>query len=151
MSASAHAISAVSKVDYPELIRVWEASVRATHHFLSEAWIEEHRPLILNQYFDMVSLTCIRNQEKEIMGFLGIAEQSIEMLFVAPVHFKKGVGQALIEYAVNEKNANVVDVNEDNPGARIFYERMGFEVVGRSELDGQGNPYPILNMKLKQD
>jgi hypothetical protein len=25
---------------------------------------------------------------------------------------------------------------------------MGFEQVGRSELDGQGNPFPLLHMRL---
>lgn len=149
MSAQTHTVSAVTKADYPALIELWEASVRATHHFLTEEWIVEHKPLILNQYFDLVALACIRTAEGEIMGFLGTAEGNIEMLFVSPSCFKKGVGQALIKYAVNQQNAQAVDVNEDNPGARAFYERMGFEVLSRSELDGQGNPYPILHMKLK--
>jgi len=25
---------------------------------------------------------------------------------------------------------------------------MGFEQVGRSELDGQGNPFPLLHMRM---
>lgn len=29
-----------------------------------------------------------------------------------------------------------------------FYEHMGFKVYERSEIDEQGNPYPILFMKL---
>ena len=149
MNQQTHTVSTVTKADYESLIEIWEASVIATHHFLSEAWIAEHKPLILNQYFDMVALICIRNSQSGIQGFLGTAEGNIEMLFVSPDHFRKGVGQALIDYAVNDIGANAVDVNEENPGARIFYEKVGFQVVGRSELDGQGNPYPILHMKLK--
>ena len=38
-------------------------------------------------------------------------------------------------------------VNEQNPQARGFYEHMGFAVRERSELDEQGNPYPILFME----
>lgn len=45
-------------------------------------------------------------------------------------------------YAVNE-----LGVNEQNPQAKGFYEHMGFELYKRSELDEQGNPYPILYMK----
>lgn len=31
---------------------------------------------------------------------------------------------------------------------QIFYEHMEFKVYERSEKDEQGNPYPILFMKL---
>jgi len=31
-----------------------------------------------------------------------------------------------------------------------FYLRMGFEVVGRSELDDFGKPYPLLHMRLRE-
>ena len=29
-------IDTISKAEYPEVVEVWEASVRATHHFLDE-------------------------------------------------------------------------------------------------------------------
>lgn len=38
---------------------------------------------------------------------------------------------------------NELVVNEQNPQTRGFYEHMGFAVRERSELDEQGNPYPI--------
>ena len=143
-----HSISNLTQADYAQIMVVWEASVRATHHFLSEAWIEEHRHLILEQYLDMVSLHGIRDEEGKAIAFLGLAEGNIEMLFVHPDHFRKGIGHALIDYAVKEQSATKVDVNEQNPGACKFYEGMGFEVISRSELDGQGNPFPILHMEL---
>ena len=42
----------------------------------------------------------------------------------------------------------VVAVNEQNPLAKGFYEHMGFEVYKRTECDEQGNPYPLLYMRL---
>lgn len=144
-----HHIHAVSSADYQEIIEVWEASVRATHHFLSEDWIIEHKPLILNQYLDMVDLSCVKDENARLIGFLGTAEGNVEMLFVHPESFGKGVGRALMKYAIEEQGATKVDVNEDNPQACGFYESIGFEVISRSELDGQGNPYPLLHMTLK--
>lgn len=144
-----HQIQAVSSPDYQEIIEVWEASVRATHHFLSEEWIVEHRPLILNQYLDMVDLSCIKDANGRLIGFLGTAEGNVEMLFVHPDSFGKGVGKALMRFAIESQGATKVDVNEDNPQACDFYKSIGFEVTSRSELDGQGNPYPILHMSLK--
>ena len=37
---------------------------------------------------------------------------------------------------------------EQNPQAKGFYEHMGFQVYKRTDLDGQGNPYPLLYMSL---
>lgn len=51
-------------------------------------------------------------------------------------------------HAIEELGVRAVDVNEDNTQAVGFYERLGFVQVGRSELDGQGKPYPTLHMKL---
>ncbi|GAB5526749.1 MAG: hypothetical protein Roseis2KO_46210 [Roseivirga sp.] len=144
-----HQIQTVSPADYQEIIEVWEASVRATHHFLSEEWIVEHKPLILDQYLDMVDLSCVKNASGKLIAFLGTAEGNVEMLFVHPDSFGKGVGKALMQFAIESQGATKVDVNEDNPQACGFYKSIGFEVTSRSELDGQGNPYPILHMSLK--
>ena len=35
-----------------------------------------------------------------------------------------------------------VDVNEQNPAARGFYQALGFTVVGRSPLDDDDRPFP---------
>lgn len=40
--------------DYDELLTVWEASVRSTHHFLTEENIQFYKPLVRNQYFQAV-------------------------------------------------------------------------------------------------
>ena len=77
--------------DYPALIALWEASVRATHHFLQEEDIATLKPLILEHYFDAVRLYCAR-QDGVIVGFIGVAEGNIEMLFIAPE--ARGAGSA---------------------------------------------------------
>jgi putative acetyltransferase len=38
-------------------------------------------------------------------------------------------------------------VNEQNDAARAFYERLGFQIVGRSDLDDAGRPFPLLHMR----
>lgn len=144
-----HPIHTVSAADYQDIIELWEASVRATHHFLNEEWIAEHKPLILNQYLDVVDLRIIKNKQGKLLGFLGTAEGNVEMLFVHPDSFGQGVGKALMKYAIASQGATKVDVNEDNPQACGFYKSLGFEVTSRSALDGQGNPFPILHMTLK--
>jgi len=70
------------------------------------------------------------------------------MLFIHPDYREQGIGRTLLSYAMNERGATTVDVNEQNDQALGFYMRMGFEVVARSELDSNGKPYPLLHMRL---
>ncbi|MCE4053446.1 GNAT family N-acetyltransferase [Pseudomonas sp. Au-Pse12] len=136
--------------DYPELAQVWEASVRATHDFLPDSYIEQLRNLVLTRYLDAVMLICTRDPRQRITGFAGVAAGKIEMLFIDPAHRGMGLGRQLLHYAVEHLNAYQLDVNEQNPQALGFYFKQGFEVVGRSEQDGLGQPYPLLHMRLKQ-
>jgi len=141
-------IDKVEKGDYQTLVQVWESSVRATHDFLPDAYIEELKPLILKHYFDAVELRCFKTKGGHIVGFIGVAGANIEMLFVEASFIGRGIGRQLLGFAINHFKANQVDVNEQNPEAISFYERMGFERIGRSERDGQGKPYPLIHMKL---
>lgn len=142
------AIVPVAESDYSRIVEVWEASVRATHDFLTEVDIQVMKPLILHEYLHAVELAAVRDEAGELIGFLGTADRKIEMLFVAPEARGKGVGRRLVEHAVGRLGCDSVDVNEQNPQAVGFYERMGFRVSGRSERDGQGNPFPLLHMTL---
>lgn len=142
-------IEHTDKSDYSELIQVWEASVRATHDFLKEKNIALLRPLILEQYFDAVELRCVKDNQDKILGFCGVADDKLEMLFVAPESRGQGIGSALCRYAIEELHITTVDVNEQNTQAIGFYEHIGFHVTGRSPVDGQGKPFPLLHMKLK--
>ncbi|WP_419785874.1 GNAT family N-acetyltransferase [Pseudodesulfovibrio sp.] len=135
--------------DYADILEVWEASVRATHHFLSEADILFFRPLVQNECLPAVDLFCARDGQGELLGFIGVAGQKIEMLFLRPESFGCGLGKQLLLYAVRELGAREVDVNEQNPGAVGFYEHMGFSVAARSPLDGMGKPFPLLHLRLE--
>ncbi len=139
----------ITSQDYPELIKIWEQSVRATHDFLPKEVINQLKPLILEKYFDAVLLKCCKNEEGHITGFIGISNEKIEMLFISPNVQGQGLGSLLCQYAFKQHGVMHVDVNEQNPKARIFYEKLGFKVVSRSAQDKQGRPYPILHMERR--
>ncbi len=143
-------IDSVDKIEYQRVVDVWEASVRATNHFLKEEDIEYFKPLILNQYLDAVELRCIRKEDNEIIGFIGVAEQNLEMLFIHPEYRRLSVGKTLLEYSIDRLDVNKVDVNEQNEQAIEFYKHFGFKTINRSKLDASGKPYPILHMELNK-
>lgn len=133
--------------DYPAIIRVWEASVRATHHFLPEDYLQEIKAL-LPAIFPAVPIHIFRSNSDGIAGFLGVADHKIEMLFIHPGKRGQGIGRSLTEFAIVELKAEKVDVNEQNEQAVGFYRRMGFIVEGRTDTDGMGRAFPLLQMKL---
>ncbi|CAM8680320.1 acetyltransferase [Leclercia sp. M-A074-M] len=134
---------------FDRLVAIWESSVRATHHFLQESDIATLRPLLLNAYLPNLTVVIARDETGVIHGFLGVDENRIEMLFVDDASRGKGVGTLLLRHAIEHFGANEVDVNEQNPQGVGFYRYMGFEQVGRTERDGQGNPFPLLHMRYK--
>ncbi|WP_231910603.1 GNAT family N-acetyltransferase [Candidatus Nitrosoglobus terrae] len=93
---------------------------------------------------------CAKNSSGNILGFCGVHEGNIEMLFISPESRGLGVGSLLVEHAVKNQGATKVDVNEQNIQALGFYEHVGFSVVGRSHQDGQGKSYPLLHMELTE-
>ena len=80
---------------------------------------------------------------------MGIENNKLEMLFVKNSERGKGLGKELLTLGIKNYNVKELAVNEQNPKAKGFYEHMGFKVYQRNELDDQGNPYPVLYMKLE--
>ena len=129
-----------------KLLGIWEASVRASHHFLTEADIIRLTPQAEGALRHIETLWVMEDDQRPV-GFMGVQERKIEMLFLHPDYFRKGLGKTLVEQAFRDLNVEYVDVNEQNPAAEKFYERMGFKTFKRNEFDSEGNPFPILEMK----
>lgn len=142
-------ISAATPDEHEFLTELWEAAVRASHGFLSEAEIQMFRPLVRDGYLPSAAwLRVARDDAGQLLGFVGVDADKVEMLFVAPACHGRGVGRALLQQAIDECGVRRVDVNEQNPGAVAFYTRMGFVLEGRSERDGLGLPFPLLHLRL---
>ena len=125
---------------------IWEASVRASHDFLSEDDIARLLPAV-ERAAESVETLVVGSVGRPV-GFMGVEARKLEMLFLHPDYFRRGIGTAFVRYAFERHGVDAVDCNEQNPGALAFYERMGFRKVGRTDADGDGNPFPILAMRL---
>ncbi len=106
--------------DYPRVVEVWEASVRATHDFVTEADIEFFRPLVRAE-LPNVTVVVVRDGEGKVVGFIGVHETKVEMLFIHPAWRAQGIGRRLLQHAIDSLNATSLDVNEQNPQALGFY------------------------------
>jgi putative acetyltransferase len=131
------------------LVEVWLRSVRATHTFLREHDIEDLYPQVRDQYLPAVEVSVYETVDGLIVGFIGVHEAQVEMLFVDPSHFGCGVGTSLLDHVKRQHPNLTVDVNEQNPQAHAFYLRHGFKDIGRSPTDSAGRPFPLLHMALQ--
>lgn len=135
-----------SSGDYGTLAEIWERSVRATHDFLDETVIREIRAALIPDYFPNVEIYAISVNDS-LVGFIGLREDMIEMLFIDSNVRGRGYGSSLIEFAKG-RGVTKVDVNEQNPSALAFYQSKGFRIIGRDATDDAGRPYPILHLSL---
>lgn len=130
-----------------QILDLWERSVLATHDFLNPEDFKEIKELVATIDFSGFEVYCLM-QEDKVRGFLGVADQKLEMLFLDPTSIGKGNGKKLLQFAVEKLNANKLDVNEQNSQAFAFYQKNGFKVYERTDKDDQGRNYPLLRMKL---
>ncbi len=133
-----------------KLLEVWESSVRATHNFLSNEEILEIKKYVPEALSGISHLIIKTNEDENPIAFMGIENNKLEMLFIAPKYRGKGIGKKMLLYGIENYGVNDLAVNEDNPLAKGFYEHMGFKVYERHELDDQGKPYPVLYMRLEK-
>ena len=130
-----------------QLVNVWERSVRATHTFLSEAEVAEIKPFV-PQALTGVETLVVAEKDGVPVGFMGVQDGRLEMLFLDPAERGHGLGRRLLEHGVERLDVTELTVNEQNPQAVGFYEHLGFKTYRRTETDEEGRPYPLLYMRL---
>lgn len=141
-------VNELNPVLIEQLLEVWDKSVRETHLFLSDSEIKSISKYIPQALNSIAHLIVAVNDENKPVAFMGIEERKLEMLFISPQYRGTGLGKLLLHYGMENYSINELGVNEQNPQAKGFYEHMGFQVYKRTDTDEQGNPYPILYMRL---
>lgn len=130
-----------------QLVEVWQRSVQATHLFLSAPEIAAIRTYVPQALCGVEHLIVAQDESGTPVGFMGVQENRLEMLFLDPEARGQGLGTRLLCLGMEQYGVSELTVNEQNPAAAGFYRHMGFAVYRRSELDEQGGPYPILYMR----
>ncbi|KAF7730060.1 hypothetical protein EC973_003005 [Apophysomyces ossiformis] len=134
--------------DSARIMEIWRKAVGATHHFVApkdRAAIEDELSIFFPKVQQMLAVDALDRP----VGFMFLHEGHMEALFIDPDHRGKGIGKALVHSAIASHPQLTTDVNEQNTQAVGFYERIGFERIGRSELDRQGRPYPLIHLRFR--
>ncbi|PZQ65072.1 MAG: acetyltransferase [Phenylobacterium zucineum] len=136
--------------DGERVVEIWREAVDATHGFLSP----EDRAAIeaeVRTFLPQAALWLAVDAAGRPVGFMGLTDSHMDALFIDPAHRGGGVGRALVDHAIALHGVLTTDVNAQNAQAVGFYERLGFRPTGRSALDDQGRPYPLIHMRRAPD
>lgn len=102
-------IRQAANADHPQLLNIWLRSVRATHHFLQESDIEALLLKLRDNYLPAVELWGAVDAEECPLGFIGLNENHVEMLFIEPDLRGKGIGRTLLDHARSSRSPMSVD------------------------------------------
>ncbi|EXB48612.1 acetyltransferase [Acinetobacter sp. 1000160] len=131
-----------------KVVAIWKSSVDATHQFLKpEDRLEIEKEVI--GFFSETPVWVAVNPDDQPLGFMFLHEGHMEALFIDATARGQGVGKFLVSHALTLYPNLTIDVNEQNQQAIGFYQHLGFQVTGRSELDSQGRAYPLLHLAIK--
>lgn len=137
--------------DVERLFDVWHSAVEATHDFLIPEDHAEIAALVRDQYLPVADLDVAIDEHGLPLAFMGMTGNEIDALFVHADARGTGVGRLMVEHAFATGPVIRTEVNEQNGQGVAFWEHMGFRRIGRTEIDGQGRPYPLLQMEWRRE
>ena len=133
--------------DVPRALEIWRAAVDATHTFLTPEHRAEIDVLVAEHFLPSAALILAEDDARIVQGFLVMAGDMIDALFVDPAVHGRGFGTALLTRALEIAPEATVDASEQATNALPFYEARGFVRTGRSETDPDGRPYPLVHLR----
>jgi GNAT superfamily N-acetyltransferase len=118
--------------DLAELVALWRRSRED-----GQPWLEERMARSpaddLSRFRDVVSqqyAVWVACEGGRLVGLLACRPGEVDQLFVDPPDHGRGVGTALLEWAMRESPAGfILYTAQRNQRARDFYERRGLQVV----------------------
>ncbi len=134
--------------DGQRVIEIWRKAVDATHDFLSAQDRQEIDEMVCG-FLPQATLCLAVDDQDYPLAFMLIDDGHMQALFVDPDSRGTGVGKALVLHGLSLHPAMSTDVNEQNEQAIGFYEKMGFKRIGRSPVDDQGKPYPLIHLQYQ--
>ena len=132
--------------DVERALQIWRDAVDATHGFLAPEDRAQIEPIVAEQFLPNAELWLATAAGGYPVGFLVMDGEAIDALFVDPAFHGRGFGTALLDHALSLSPNATVDASEQADNALPFYLARGFSIVGRSETDGQGRPYPLIHL-----
>lgn len=149
-----------------EILPALPIDIPAIQEIVQETWPATYLKIIGQQQLDYMlqlfysteallhqmkqgHLFLIAKQDNRILAFAAYNQEAekiwkLQKLYALPITQGKGIGSLLIDYIINDLKSRKaaclkLNVNRYN-SAKIFYEKLGFEVLAAEDID-IGNGY----------
>ena len=136
------------------LINLWEDSTKSTYTFLKD---KERKAMKKEVESHLKQAQCIivAINKEDFLGFIGIEKNHIEMLFVHPKFFNRGVGRALLceayERFLKQYEQIQATCNEQSTLSSAFYHHLGFKTTQRTQKNNSGRDFPTLHLTITKE
>lgn len=124
----------------PETVRMWRESKEAAIGQKDIHSFEEHL-YFLDELLPADHEVVIALLNESVIGIIAYNRTEISQLYIHKDHHGKGVGTALLTHA-KEASSGILTLYtfEVNEGARRFYEKHGFRIIGRGHENEEQLP-----------
>ena len=136
--------------DTDAIIDVWFTASRLSTPFLSQEFLDGERESIRTLWLPKAE-TWVYEEQGEVVGFVALIENEVGGLFVRPAWHGKGIGRALMDHAAGMHEELFLDVFEENPIGRRFYDRYGFRFERKHLHEPTGHMQLRLTYKRGQE
>ena len=99
-------------------------------------------PSLISKYENSLESVLVYD-DGSVKGFIQVDACEIKKLFVEPVLQGNSIGAQLLDYAVEEMNANFLWALEKNSKAISFYSRHGFYITNDRKYEEDTTEYLI--------
>ena len=131
--------------DVDRIAQIWLEVNTKTHDFIPEKyWIEQYDAVkqMLSQ-----SEVYIYEENGEILGFVGLADEYIEGIFVAILSQSRGIGKQLLDFIKGIKKELSLSVYQKNERAMKFYQRENFIIKSKNIDENTGEQENLMLWK----
>lgn len=127
--------------DLERVVEIWLESNIDAHSFIDKKYWEDNYEMV-KEILPSAEIY-LYEENKNILGFVGLMENYIAGIFVEKNFHSQGIGRKLLDCCKSLKRELTLSVYEKNQKAYSFYIREGFQVVEK-KIDENTNEIELV-------
>ena len=127
--------------DLERVMEIWLESNIDAHSFIDKKYWEDNYEMV-KEILPSAEIY-LYEENKNILGFVGLMENYIAGIFVEKNFHSQGIGRKLLDCCKSLKRELTLSVYEKNQKAYSFYIREGFQVVEK-KIDENTNQIELV-------
>ncbi|AVO37480.1 GNAT family N-acetyltransferase [Pukyongiella litopenaei] len=136
--------------DRPRLLEIWRSASEIAHPFFTAAQLDDQQRLVGDIYLEQAETHVAVDAAGQPLGFIGLLDNFIGGLFVAPALHGRGIGRGLVRHALSDRDGLELEAYAANTGAIGFYRGLGFTEMSRRGTDDNGLPFELVRLRLSR-